>query len=170
MDPQKDRDYSPKVKNRLHITEKAVDADTESIDQAAEDQGECLEIRAAVEIGDDVTLSAETFRAYAIGLTFTLMASAMSNVTGLRELPLVVEPEIIQLVSLPVGRAWARIMPHKTIGFGKWKFMLNPGPFNIKEHALIVIMANVGAGYPPYAVSLLIVQMKKYSIIRPICR
>lgn len=28
----------------------------------------------------------------------------------------------------------------------KWEFTLNPGPFNVKEHVLITIFANSGAG------------------------
>ena len=37
---------------------------------------------------------------------------------------------------------WARVMPRVKI-FG---LSLNPGPFSIKEHVLITIMANVGSG------------------------
>ncbi len=33
---------------------------------------------------------------------------------------------------------------------GAWSFSLNPGPFNIKEHTIITIMANVSVG-PAYA-------------------
>jgi hypothetical protein len=28
----------------------------------------------------------------------------------------------------------------------RWEFTLNPGPFNVKEHVLITIFANAGAG------------------------
>jgi len=47
---------------------------------------------------------------------------------------------VAQLLSYPVGRLWARYMPRKTI-FG---VQLNPGPFNVKEHVIITIMAVVG--------------------------
>lgn len=39
-----------------------------------------------------------------------------------------------------MGRLWAAVMPNVTI-FGA---RLNPGPFTIKEHVLITIMATVG--------------------------
>lgn len=53
-----------------------------------------------------------------------------------------------QLVSFPIMRLWARVVPRVKI-FG---IQLNPGPFNIKEHVIITIMANVGSG-SAYAVS-----------------
>ena len=53
------------------------------------------------------------------------------------------------LLSLPICRAWARYLPNISF-FG---IPLNPGPFTIKEHVIITIMAEVGAG-PAYAVSV----------------
>jgi OPT oligopeptide transporter protein len=46
-----------------------------------------------------------------------------------------------------MGKAWARYMPNVSI-FG---ISLNPGPFTIKEHVIIVIMSDVYGG-PAYAV------------------
>ena len=52
--------------------------------------------------------------------------------------------------------AWA--LPIRTFYLPRWlgsgEFSLNPGPFNIKEHAVIVVMANVslGTAYAMYAV------------------
>jgi hypothetical protein len=53
------------------------------------------------------------------------------------------------LLSLPICKAWARYLPN--ISF--FDIPLNPGPFTIKEHVLITIMAGVGAGHG-YAVSV----------------
>lgn len=53
------------------------------------------------------------------------------------------------LVSYPAGRLWARTVPNVAI----WGIPLNPGPFTMKEHVLITIMASVGGRYA-YAVSL----------------
>lgn len=49
---------------------------------------------------------------------------------------------VAQLIAFPVGRLWARIVPRVSI-FGH---SLNTGPFTIKEHVLVTIMAGVGAG------------------------
>ena len=55
---------------------------------------------------------------------------------------------VAQLISFPIMRVWARWVPAVKI-FG---VSLNPGPFSIKEHVIITIMANVGSG-SAYAVS-----------------
>ena len=125
-------------------------------------QSEFIEVRAAAEVGDDETMPCETFRAYAISVLLTVIGAVISNITQFREQPLAVDPAIIQLVALPIGRLWARYMPDATIPIGRWSLKLNPGPFTIKEHTLIVIMANVAVGYPPYALGLIVVQAQNY--------
>jgi hypothetical protein len=52
------------------------------------------------------------------------------------------------LLTYPICKAWARYLPNISL-FG---FSLNPGPFTIKEHVIITIMASVG-GSSAYAVS-----------------
>jgi hypothetical protein len=52
------------------------------------------------------------------------------------------------LISFPICKLWARYLPNVTL-FG---VSLNPGPFTIKEHVIIIIMAGV-ASTPAYAVS-----------------
>lgn len=54
-----------------------------------------------------------------------------------------------QVLSFPICKAWARYLPNISI-FG---VPLNPGPFTIKEHVIITIMAGVGA-VSAYAVSV----------------
>lgn len=42
----------------------------------------------------------------------------------------------------------AATLPEKEYSlFGRWKFSLNPGPFNIKEHVIITVMANCGVSF-----------------------
>lgn len=65
---------------------------------------------------------------------------------------------VAQLLTFPLGRAWARIVPNVKI-FG---VSLNPGPFSIKEHVLITIMASVGAG-SAYATDIVAVQKTFYN-------
>lgn len=43
------------------------------------------------------------------------------------------------------------------------EFSLNPGPWNIKEHVLVFIMANVAVG-PPYALNAIVVSEVFYEI------
>ena len=50
------------------------------------------------------------------------------------------------LIALPLGKLLDWILPKYRISVLGYSFSLNPGPFNIKEHALIAIMANVVVG------------------------
>jgi hypothetical protein len=59
------------------------------------------------------------------------------------------EKIVPQVLTFPICKAWARYLPNVSI-FG---FPLNPGPFTIKEHVIITIMAGVGAS-SAYAVSV----------------
>ncbi|KAI9511773.1 OPT-domain-containing protein [Russula earlei] len=74
------------------------------------------EVRAAVANTDDPTMVVNTFRVWFIGLIFSTIIPAYNTVISLRY----------------------DVFP----AFG-YSFSLNPGPFNIKEHALISIMVNV---------------------------
>lgn len=44
------------------------------------------------------------------------------------------------------------------------KFSLNPGPWNIKEHVLVFIMANIAVGNP-YALNAIVVSQVHYGIV-----
>jgi hypothetical protein len=65
-----------------------------------------------------------------------------------------IQSDFNRIVSYPCGRFLAWALPirsyrlPKFLGGGSWSF--NPGPFNIKEHALISIMANVAVA-PSYS-------------------
>lgn len=161
-DAEREKDEFQSDKVEVNVTETSLpDAESESLAKPPL-QSKYLEVQSAVDDEeDDFTMPAETFRAYTIGIIFTLIASAISNVTDHREQPLYVDPAIIQLIAYPVGRFWGKYFPDIRIGFGRMSFRLNPGPFTVKEHTLITAMANVGV-YPPYAVGLIIVQINKY--------
>ena len=65
---------------------------------------------------------------------------------------------VAQLLSFPVGRAFAYFLPRKTL-FG---VNLNPGPFTVKEHVLVTIMGSVGA-VSAYATDIIAVQRVYYN-------
>ena len=66
-------------------------------------------------------------------------------------------------MSFPIGKLWALYVPNVTL-FG---VELNPGPFTIKEHVLITIMAGV-ANDPAYAVRSTSAKLSiSYVVIRP---
>ncbi len=67
-----------------------------------------------------------------------------------------------QLLTFPVCKAWARYVPNVTL-FG---LEINPGPFTIKEHVIITIMAGVGA-QSAYAVSAMFVKLSVEVCLTP---
>ena len=52
-----------------------------------------------------------------------------------------------QIAVVPLGHLMAAMITDRVFFEGKkGEFTLNPGPFNVKEHVLITIFANSGAG------------------------
>lgn len=56
-----------------------------------------------------------------------------------------------------MGNAWARFIPSRQMSTFGIKWNPNPGPFNVKEHALVVVMANVSFG-TAYATDIILAQ------------
>jgi OPT family oligopeptide transporter len=53
---------------------------------------------------------------------------------------------VAQLTALPLGRALEYVLPTTRFNTFGYVWSLNPGPFNIKEHVVITVMANVVVG------------------------
>ncbi|KAG0025207.1 hypothetical protein BGZ81_007330, partial [Podila clonocystis] len=60
-----------------------------------------------------------------------------------------------------IGQFMARVLPTRRHNLFGFHFTLNPGPFNVKEHVLVTIMANCGAG-TAYAVDIIVIQRVFY--------
>lgn len=109
-----------------------------------------VKVRAVVRNYDE-DVPASTIRAWVIGLIMTTVCSAVDALFRLRYPVISIGPYVVLLVAYPIGLAAAKVLPNKEITiFGK-RGNLNPGPFNVKEHVIIVAMANAafggGAGY-----------------------
>ncbi|WRT65925.1 OPT family small oligopeptide transporter [Kwoniella shivajii] len=112
------------------------------------------EVRASVSNIDDPEMPALTLRAWFIGLFFVVIGSAINTFFHFRTPAPYISPLIIQVIVYPVGKFAAWLLPITTWHFPKWlggsQFTLNSGPFNIKEHTVIVMMANAAIS-PAYA-------------------
>ncbi|GAA5998997.1 hypothetical protein JCM5350_004400, partial [Sporobolomyces pararoseus] len=129
------------------------------------------EVRASVSNIDDPEMPSLTFRVWFIGLLFCIVVSALNCFFILRYPAPLVTPVITQLLSYPFGKFLSRFLPIATfrlprvlrrIGF-PGEFSLNPGPFNIKEHTLIVMMANVSTA-PAAGLAYSLASEKYYGI------
>ncbi|KAJ7683983.1 OPT oligopeptide transporter [Mycena rosella] len=123
----------------------------------SEDDSPYPEVRSAVANTDDPTIPVATIRAWVLGLIWAIIIPGLNQFFFFRYPSVTVGGIIAQLLSLPLGRLWARFLPNVKI-FG---LDLNPGPFTIKEHVLVTIMASVGAG-SAYATDIVAVQKVYY--------
>ncbi|KAL5698468.1 OPT superfamily [Ranunculus cassubicifolius] len=96
---------------------------------------------------DDTTLPAVTFRMWVLGLLSCVVLSVVNQFYFYRSNPLNVSSVSAQIAVLPLGHLMAKLITKRVFFQGsRFQFTLNPGPFNIKEHVLITIFANSGAG------------------------
>ncbi|KAI6146825.1 OPT oligopeptide transporter protein-domain-containing protein [Pisolithus tinctorius] len=118
------------------------------------------EVRAAVANTDDPSIPAVTLRTWVLGLAWAVLTSGLNQFMFYRYPSVTISSFVPQLLSFPIGKLWARYMPRVRI-FG---VSLNPGPFSMKEHVLITIMASVGA-QSAYATDIIAVQRVYYNQI-----
>lgn len=79
-------------------------------------------------------------------MLLTTIASGLNALFSLRSPSLTVTSVVVQLVAYPLGVGWDKIVPSRTFTTFGLEWSLKPGPFNMKEHGLIVIMANAAFG------------------------
>ncbi|XP_010092336.2 oligopeptide transporter 1 [Morus notabilis] len=114
------------------------------------------EVRLTVSITDDPSQPALTFRTWVLGLFSCVLLAFVNMFFGYRQNQLWVSSVSAQIVVLPIGKLMAATLPTKPVKvpLTGWSFSMNPGPFNLKEHVLITIFANSGAG-GVYAVNII---------------
>ncbi|KAI0827216.1 small oligopeptide transporter [Trametes gibbosa] len=122
-----------------------------------EDDSPYPEVRSAVANYDDPAMPVDTFRAWVLGILWAIIIPGVNEFYYFRYPSIMVTGIVAQLVSFPIGRAWARWVPAVKV-FG---VSLNPGLFTIKEHVLITIMGGVGA-QAAYATEIIAVQRVWY--------
>ena len=116
-------------------------------------------VRAAVRTTDGEEV-ANTLRAWILGFFFVTIASGINMFLSMRSPAITIPTVVILLLVYPLGCLWAKIMPtRKFTTFGlQWTF--NTGPFTIKEHTVVTLMANVTYGYAYATDALLALQAK----------
>lgn len=107
-----------------------------------EDNSPYPEVRASVR-NYDVDLPANTIRAWVIGLILCTIGSGVNMLFSLRNPSVTVTTYVIQLVAYPIGILWDLVFPDRVWNLFGLQFNLKPGPFNYKEHVIIVVMSNV---------------------------
>ncbi|KAF9445612.1 small oligopeptide transporter [Macrolepiota fuliginosa MF-IS2] len=127
---------------------------------AFDDESPYPEVRSAVANTDDPTMPVSTLRSWVIGVMWAILIPGLNQFFFFRFPSVTITGIVAQLLSFPVGRAAAAFLPNWTI-FG---VRLNPGPFTVKEHVLVTIMATVG-WQSAYATDIIAVQRVYYGQI-----
>ncbi|THH02009.1 hypothetical protein EW026_g784 [Hermanssonia centrifuga] len=148
------------VNEKTHVPQ-VPDFDDPNLEDGAEyleDDSPYPEVRAAVANTDDPDMPCATFRAWLVGLIWAILIPGLDQFFFFRYPSVTITGIVAQLISFPIMRLWARVVPQVKV-FG---VSLNPGPFTIKEHVIITIMANVGSG-SAYATDIVAVQRVFYN-------
>lgn len=137
------------------------------------------EVRSAVSIKDDPTISVNHWRTWFLTTAFVGIFAGVNQFFSLRYPSLSISFIVAQLISYPVGTAFAKLPEYQLLRkndassnehHSSWRswFDLNPGPYSIKEHAVLTICVSLTAS-SSYAMTILITQTKfyfqKYSIL-----
>ncbi|KAF3654886.1 Oligopeptide transporter 8 [Capsicum annuum] len=118
-----------------------------------EEESPIEQVRLTVSNEDDPTLPVWTFRMWFLGFLSCAILAFLNTFFSYRTQPLSITMITVQVAALPVGKFMAKVLPTRKFKIGTWEFSFNPGPFNMKEHVLISMFANCGAG-TAYAVSI----------------
>ncbi|TDZ40960.1 Oligopeptide transporter 5 [Colletotrichum trifolii] len=102
-------------------------------------------VRTVVGFEDDPSLPVLTFRSLLLSALFCTIGSIVSQLSYFRTTTAPFPVFFVILASAPLGRLLARVLPDYTVRLRRFSFSLNPGPFSIKEHAIIGIAANAGS-------------------------
>lgn len=119
------------------------------------------EVRAAVRNVDGGEV-ANTVRAWVLGLVFVTIGSGLNMFLSMRSPAINFPAIVVLLIVYPIGCLWAKVMPMRVFETFGVRWTLNTGPFTIKEHVVITLMANVSIGYAYSTDALLALQGKPF--------
>lgn len=158
LDPNLPEEYETRPRKASTPTE---EVDDELAMKAEEEEDSPYpEVRAAVRNYDE-DVPCNTIRAWTIGLLLVTVGASMNTLFSLRQPSIGLGPLIAQIIAWPMGHGWAKIMPEKQFKTFGIKWSLNPGPFNVKEHSIIVVMAGVSFSVA-YATDIILAQLVFY--------
>ncbi|KAM7257479.1 hypothetical protein ACFE04_013220 [Oxalis oulophora] len=130
-----------------------------------EENSPIKQVALTVSTKDDTSQPVLTFRMWVLGTLSCIVLSFLNQFFWYRTEPLTITAISAQIAVVPLGQLMAAKITDRVFLKGtKWEFTLNPGPFNMKEHVLITIFANSGAGsvYAIHVVTVVKIFYKKH--------
>ncbi|RKP10398.1 OPT oligopeptide transporter protein-domain-containing protein [Thamnocephalis sphaerospora] len=135
-------------------------------DSNDEDDSPYAAVRATVSNKDNTALPSLTFRFWIMAVPISIGTAFFNTIFSLRTFTISIGGVMVTLLTLPLGRFLARVLPNKEIGVGQFRFSLNPGPFNAKEHLLISICTS--ATGVAYALEIIVIKKIFYQSDTPL--
>ncbi|KAK3193837.1 hypothetical protein Dsin_025147 [Dipteronia sinensis] len=124
------------------------------------------QVRLSIPVRDDPTLPTLTFRTWVLGPITCSILAFLTQFFMYRQNYVNIPTSVVQMVLVFLGKLMAAKLPSEPVKVPgtTWSFSMNPGPFNIKEHVLLSILANTGLD-SPYSILIMVVRKifyKKY--------
>lgn len=102
-------------------------------------------VRETVPLTDDPNIPVLTFRYFVLATLFIIPGAFIDTVNMFRTTSAAYSIFFVQIVSHWAGKWMARTLPKRRVNLWLFLFDLNPGPWSIKETALVTITAKSGA-------------------------
>ncbi|KAI5116279.1 hypothetical protein M0805_005888 [Coniferiporia weirii] len=149
-----DRSFSEKVAadpsgagsdDEKHAGVYAKDVESNASDADADDDAEVLHnardlVTHVISVDDDESLNPWTFRTLVLGIGLSAFGGVLAEIYYFKPQTVLVSTMFLAIIAYVLGLAMETFIPSR--GFFRY---LNPGPFNKKENAMIVIMASAAA-------------------------
>ncbi|KAJ3008920.1 hypothetical protein HKX48_008269, partial [Thoreauomyces humboldtii] len=138
-----------------------IESNEASMEEDEETDAIARAINSVVPHEDDPNTPVTTFRAVFLGTVFGAALCFANVLMSFRSSSVIIPATIITLISYPCGRFMAAVLPTHQFKTGSYVWSLNPGPFNMKEHVIVTLIASAAGGGIPYGLDNLIAQKWK---------
>ncbi|TFK37910.1 OPT oligopeptide transporter protein-domain-containing protein [Crucibulum laeve] len=128
--------FAEKEKERNSIETGSSNSDSLSVKVVERPEDVAIQV---ISTRDDPELPAATLRALFLGVGLSAFASVLGTIYTFKPQNATVSQLFCLIIAYVLGTAMAALPSH-----GYWRY-INPGPFNIKEHIVIVIMSSTAA-------------------------
>ncbi|ETW80571.1 oligopeptide transporter [Heterobasidion irregulare TC 32-1] len=120
-------------------TTSATEKDTDAVPDKVIDKAEDVAVE-IISTEDDPSLPVLTFRSVFLGIGLSAFSAVLGTIYTFKPQNATVSQLFSLIIAYVLGTAMHAVIP----SHGRWRY-LNPGPFNIKEHTAIVMMASTAS-------------------------
>lgn len=147
------RDLSLETSSSLEGANSLAPVKSELIESGFDSENELLDpdlvdlpkaVRETAPLVDDPTIPVLTFRYFVLATLFIIPGAFIDTVNLFRTTSAAYSIFFVQIAAHWAGK-WMATFPNRTIRFGGFSFRTNPGPWSVKETALVTITAKSGA-------------------------